>query len=414
MHPNPTSANREAATTTLSSLAWLRRDDAAILIVVLVLAGYPLLGTLIAMTLLPSLVASVPVRAMVIMLSLMLLLSMNRRRWRQPGNLLILTFWLVYVARLLWDMLFAQIPIANIYLFNFVFFCIVPATALMHAPAFDERRLVRLLLPACMLTCVFALIAGNTDLTGVRSYTDDNEGRLFLETVNPITFGQIGVTTVLMALCWSRSCRRWSDWLAVAAAVLLGVSTISIAASRGPLVSLSICLLVLALFYRPFRWMLMPIAVLVFFLVSSDFSDSSNLLLSRIDFTKQSDHSEERMLIQASAINQFHGSPLFGSAIVEPLSGNYPHNLFIEVAMATGVVGLALIAWIVVTLLRKCTHRIRVSLLPLALLMIQHLVDSQFSGNLSASAPLWILLTLVTSTPIRIDKSLSVRNKVSR
>ena len=82
--------------------------------------------------------------------------------------------------------------------------------------------------------------------------------------------------------------------------------------------------------------------------------------------------------------------------------------------MATGVVGLALIAWIVVTLLRKCTHRIRVSLLPLALLMIQHLVDSQFSGNLSASAPLWILLTLVTSTPIRIDKSLSVRNKVSR
>ena len=392
----------------------LQQSDAVIWIVVLVVAGYPLLGTLISFTTLPSLFASVPIRGAVILLSLLMMRKMNISRWLLQTNVLIFTFWIVYIARLLWDLFVAQIPVASLYLFNFLFFCFIPAMALMHAPVYDERRLFRLLMPICMLICVLALIAGNTNLSGARAYTEDNEGRLFLETVNPITFGGIGVTTVLMALCWIRSCHRWIHWFFVLLAMLLGVLTIQLAASRGPLVSLSVCLVALALFDRSFRWLMLPLLVLFPILLIGDHNESSNLLLSRIDMSRQSDHSEVRMVIQASAIGQFLDNPLFGSAIIEPLSDNYPHNLFIEVAMATGVFGLVLITLILVKLLRKCFTRIRARQLPLSLLMLQSVVDIQFSGNIASSASLWILFTLMASTPIGIDKPFSLVNKVAQ
>ena len=88
-------------------------------LVAVVLLGYPLGGTLVALTSLPSLVASVPVRLTALLLSLSLLLSFDRSRPLRvalrvrPLSLTraaLLAFWALYVGRLAWDWQVADVP----------------------------------------------------------------------------------------------------------------------------------------------------------------------------------------------------------------------------------------------------------------------------------------------------------------
>ena len=51
----------------------------------------------------------------------------------------------------------------------------------------------------------------------------------------------------------------------------------------------------------------------------------------------------DRLLLQGNAISQYLDRPILGSAFVELRLLTYPHNLFIETAMALGVVGLVVL-----------------------------------------------------------------------
>lgn len=364
--------------------------------IVIGLLGYPLLGTLIAFTSLPSLVASLPVRAALLVLSFALLNAfpgraiLNDRRYQ-----IILAFWLMYFVRLVWDLMVVGIPVAGDFMFTFVFFCVIPSLALMHAPEADEYLLTRRLLRLGFFACVLAIVAANTDLAGARSTTAEAEGRLFLDTVNPITFGHVGVTTVLAALSMARYCKHAVDWVGVAAAVALGFSTIQWAASRGPLVSLLICLVLLALTNRHYRWLLFALAGIALWMFVGIPEESESLLTSRIVASAQSDNAEIRIIMQASAIQQFLDSPLVGSAIIERLFEDYPHNIIIEAAMAIGVLGLGLILVIMYLTIRAALRRFRVGELMLPLLVIQYLAAAQFSGSIAASTSFWMLVSFV-------------------
>ena len=202
------------------SNSYIRASDTALWVVALSLLAYPLFGTLVAFTSLPSLAASAPIRAVILLLCIALIVKTNSVVWTSPKALLFFAFWTLYFARLLWDMFVVDIPVAGEFMLNFVAFSVPTALAMLHAPVIDERRLCKLLLLLGSITCLLAIIASSTDLAGERSFTGDAfDGRLFLETVNPITFGHVGVTTIITALCMARYCSQLSDWLGVAVAV---------------------------------------------------------------------------------------------------------------------------------------------------------------------------------------------------
>jgi O-antigen ligase len=382
------SAQRRANNRVLSA-------DLAAWIVALSLVGYPMLGTLVAFTALPSLAASIPVRASIIIFSLMLMLRSKVVVTKHLRFQVIILFWSLYFVRLVWDMFVARIPVAGDFMFNFIFFSIVPAVALMHAREINERRLTDLLFVYGSVTCVLATLAYFTDLAISRSFTEEAEGRLVLDTVNPITYGHVGVTTLLAALSKSRRCTSAMDWVSVAAASALGLLAIQLSGSRGPLMSLLICILALACFNKAYRWMLLPFFALILLFFAGAFDESGNLLASRLTSSVQSDNSEVRIIMQAGAIQQFLDSPVFGSAIVERQFQDYPHNLFVESAMAMGVIGLVLIIGISIFLLRGVAQKIKGWSLLLALIALQYFSAAQFSGSISASSPFWVLVALV-------------------
>ena len=380
--------------------------DEAIWIIALSLLAYPLLGTLIAFTSLPSLVASLPVRAIVLLLSISLIAKTKSAVWTTPNVSLFFAFWLLYFLRLLWDMFIAGIPAAGDYMFTFVAFCIPPALALMHRPAVNEEKLTKLLVSLGAVTCILAILAANTDLAGERSFVEETEGRLFLDTVNPITFGHVGVITLLAALSLTRYCSRAVEWIFATAAAALGIVTIQIASSRGPLFALSVCILAAALFNKRYRWLLLFLVAGSLIVVTGWSDESQNLLASRVALITQSEGPDVRTLMMAGAFQQFLDSPLVGSAVIELQFEDYPHNPFLEAAMATGIGGLLIFLVIFFNALNQIFKTLRSGSLLLPLLAIQALIAAQVSGSLPASTSLWIMLAMFAGTARRKKRPL--------
>jgi O-antigen ligase len=147
---------------------------------------------------------------------------------------------------------------------------------------------------------------------------------------------------------------------------------------------------------KRYRWLLLPLAALVFATFGGAAGDSDNLLTSRIVSSAQFDNSEIRVLMQAGAIEQFLDSPWLGSAIIERQFEDYPHNAFVESLMALGIVGGLMMLGMALILLRGAVAHFRHGALLVPLLAVQYFGAAQFSGSLAASDSLWLLLALVT------------------
>jgi O-antigen ligase len=366
------------------------------------LLAYPILGTLVAFTALPSLAGSMPVRAAVLALSLALIVRMPARVLAQPASVLILCFWFVYLLRLWWDITVAGIPQASGFMFNLVGFAIPPALAMLYGPNFDEKRLARQLLFLGCAGCALALLASLTGLAGARTYSaEDSEGRLFLETVNPITFGHAGVTTLIAAVVLAKYATRRTDWAWVVLAAALGLASVQVAGSRGPVVALAAAVLTLAIFSKRYRRLaaasLVVLAAAAVLTVLNAGDEIENVLLARAAASAAADEPEIRFLLVAGAVQQFLEQPWLGSASVEFQYMDYPHNPFVEAAMATGVLGLLLFVAINGLALRNTYRALRRGAVLLPLLLVQAFVAAQFSGSLAASATMWMLLALLAS-----------------
>ena len=366
-------------------------------VISLSLLAYPLLGTLIAFTSFSSLLASVPVRVVILVLCFVMIAKTNGVVWASGKAMLFFSLWFLYFVRLMWDMFVVGIPVAGEFAFKFVAFSIPMAMAMMHAPLIDERKLTRQLLALGVLTCMLAIVANYTDLAGSRSFTEAAEGRLFLETVNPITFGHIGVTTLLAALSMTRYCVRMVEWVGVAAAAALGFVVIFLAASRGPMLSLLVCIVVAILCVKRYRWLLLPMIAGSLLILSELSSYSQSQLASRVTASVQSDSPEIRVVMAAGALQQFLDSPLIGSAIVERQYKDFPHNPFIEAAMAIGIGGLMLLSLINFNALTCIIRALLQGDLLVPLLAVQALVAAQVSGSMSESATMWMFLALFAS-----------------
>jgi hypothetical protein len=391
---------------------WFGPAEMAAWVIALTLLVYPLFGTLVAFTSSPSLVASVPVRALVLLVALSLILRTRSAVWFSTGGSLLFAFWAIYLTRLLWDWWVVGIPIASYFTLHFVVFCIPTAMALMHAPAIDERKLSRILLVLGVVVCILAIIEKSINLAGARAGTEDAEGRLFLETVNPITFGHVGVTTILAALGMSRYCTRKIEWLGLSSVAGLGCAVVVIAGSRGPLLTLLVCITLAALLVKGYRWLLLPLIAGGLLMFGQTSGDTQTLLASRVTSSLQNESPEIRVLMAVGAVEQFLESPLVGSAIVERQFEDYPHNPFLEAAMAVGVTGLFLLVIIHFRALRRIVGSLRRGNLLVPLLAVQAVLAAQVSGSLAISASLWLFLALYAGAEVRSRRRLPRHHQI--
>ncbi len=354
-----------------------------------VVLGYPVAALLASAMNWDSEIASIPFRILILVLSVWLWLTTRNPR-RRRGGLLLALFGTAYLLRLLWDLSIAQVPGAAEAMVFFLATVAIPTAALWRgATSLSEAQVMRLLFMLGSAICIATLGMHALGVGQDRSFTEVT-GRLWFEALNPITLGHTAASTLIAALCLVRHGLRPGHAPLLITGGLAAGTTLLLAASRGPLLSLVVVGFVYAIVTR--RWLRVALIALAFtpFLFAAD-----SELLTRFSTIEQDESALERLVLQANAIDQFLSHPLFGSAFVELELLTYPHNLFVETGMALGITGLLLLILILAKVGQAIRRQIGSGRLVVVLLSVQYFISAQFSGAIYGHAPLAACLVLL-------------------
>jgi O-antigen ligase len=363
----------------------------------LTLVGYPLAGMLSAATGLSNQLVSFPFRIVIVLLSILLMVTALTSGRRVFLDGMMLGFWLLYLLRLAWDVLVTGIAGAEQATLFFLLTAVIPCSAILLArSAWNEQQAAKIVFGLGSVVCILGVMMQFLGIGASTSLTEQT-GRLSFESVNPITFGHAGATTIIAALAYSREKKTavMRVWLMFGTG--FGTLCLVLAASRGPLLALIVALFMFALIRRKWGWLL--IAALVALAVFPSLISGGNVIEIYTRFTNISEDESalERLLIQAGAIQQFLDSPWVGSAFAELTSGEYPHNLVLESAMALGVPGLALFLAICLKAFLQSVSAITRGNILTPLLFVQYFIGIQLSGSLWGAAPFWACIALIAA-----------------
>lgn len=173
-----------------------------------------------------------------------------------------------------------------------------------------------------------------------------------------------------------------------------------LAGSRGPLVALLVCLL----FFQVnnaglFKGLLMLSLLAVPLIVFSEqiiqlLSGFGGSFIQRIMSTINTGHTSGRDVIYADALNEFLNAPWIGNAFLVQtglFTGFYPHNMFVEAFMATGIVGgFFFVQWVYQSL--RIAYQLITVGHPAAwtgILLLQYLIYGMFSNAIFLNTAFW-------------------------
>jgi O-antigen ligase len=314
----------------------------------------------------------------------------SRVRFRIDASITV--FLALYLLRLVYDLGRPDLFTTGDDLAFYVSTVLIPvAGVIMLAGDWSWRACAWLMAALGAVVCLAALALQFSGAAAERSLTDLT-GRLRFDTINPITFGHAGVTVLLAAFClWARASTTQRVLLAlgcvVAAAVLV------MANSRSPYLSLAAALGVIMLARRRWAWLGLIAAAAVAVWVAFDIGGA--LAGSRLT-TIDDPSALERLVIQRDALAAFSEHPFLGAGYLDPATQMYPHNLFIESAMALGVGGFALYSWISLVAIRRSIRVIIAGDGFLAAIFWQFFVVGQLSSTFFGAGALFMAMILLS------------------
>jgi hypothetical protein len=369
--------------------------DGPTLLFSLGLFGFPIVATIIAVLGVDSRALSIPFRLLIAFLALLLILG--RGRWQAtPWHLLLLWIWLCYAARLFYDAFFAGIEGTAYSLLMFLSTCVIPAIALWKAPQIRFDSLARAGAVVATIGCLASLAGVSLGLFGQADITETT-GRLSTEVLNPITLGHLAVSGLLCMLVLFRTVNLPARLLILLTVPALAYCLLQ-TGSKGPALAFAVCSLLWAV-RRGYYGALVLIAAPV---LAMSFLIEGNALADRIAGGGEDLSTLERVLLLQNSLLQIQASPIVGSASVEFVSGFYPHNIFVEAALAMGVpMAIAFVALVArgATIAWRAIGGERAVL---GLLFIQSLISGLTSEALFGAATFWVTLVLLLKTRARV------------
>lgn len=332
----------------------------------------------------------------------------------------LILFFLVYSARVLYDVLVLGILLplqSQTYVFGYLFgLTVLPIIVCYLAIEKSDLRLIHkgtfLLLGIANVALLLHVFLGgdvtlNTAFSGRMQVDGELEGTALL---NPITIGLTGAMLAVFAAGRVAVLRKMSAGSQIAHLSLigLGMANMLLGASRGP--ALAFVLAFLALIFAASSWRdrvklqlrswLYFIAILVVVIAVVQVQDVDIQLVDRFRMMideRMTGGTEERDFIYALAWSDFLANPWFGSSYIVTRGSYMPHNVFLESLMATGLFGSALmfaavlyLSWGTWQLVRGVAGPEGVSI---GLVTICLLVLSLSSGSIPGNPEFWTYLT---------------------
>jgi hypothetical protein len=362
----------------------------------LVLVGYPLFALVGSFLDLDSSLASTPFRTVVTLLALALWVnSPSVLRWWKHYPWL-LAFWLLYLMRLLWDIVVGNVPGAPQALTFFLLTSMLPGIALgLSGAALNQHHAATLILRLGGCFCLLAVLMHVLQIGQARALPGIT-GRLFFEALNPISIGHASTTTLVAALYLISQNQTKPRLFLIALISTMAAYTLVLSGSRGPILALAVCALLFIVQTRKWVWL-----VLIVMLIAPQVIGVDSELGQRFRAITEDDSSLERLSIQGNALEQFLTNPFLGSAYVELQSLEYPHNIFIEAGMAMGIIGLGALLAILWRATKKAKKHLNRGQILVPLLFTQYLVAAQFSGALWGNSALWTGVALLVGLNTR-------------
>jgi O-antigen ligase len=193
-------------------------------------------------------------------------------------------------------------------------------------------------------------------------------------------------------------------------ATILALIPFLLGSSRGAIFSLAFPFLFF-IFFKKGKSFLRSLFIFLFFVlfsviayfVAENFGSSafSRVFTILSDIDSGSD-SAARLDIWYTSILQFLNNPIFGDYVLNRKWNFYPHNLFVEVLMSTGIMGF--IPFFILTILAFIKTIKIIRLKPedswVIIIFLQGFVMSLFSGSITDNIVFWAGMGLVFSIKI--------------
>lgn len=408
---------------------------------------YPLSVFLILTMGVPSTPVNVGFRAAsaavsLLAIALWILNPRHRLKLLKPAWFLFI-FWFFYTIRLLYDIEIAGVkfggkPKSLIYGFAFGNILLPLIATTLWIRQIKTDKIIKVIYWFLILANVLTLITlikqnGGFSISmfysRANAFSDANKGDESI--LNPITIGFFGGLLSTCAIYSVLIVKRSKIWIHLPIFVL-GLLLLVLGASRGPFVS-TFLTMIICLMYR-FRisysksitFMKLGLGVFLIVLtlnktVLQNFSLDDFQMYNRMSKfmeDQQKDRTEKRDLSFASAWQDFLDSPIIGKQFVGTFDNFYPHNIILELFMATGLIG----AFLFFGFLLPVLYKMLLSYINrdneyffFALLFCPILIGRMFSGALFMSIDLWLIMTLMISMRVKPKaRIIHVRESVTK
>jgi O-antigen ligase len=358
---------------------------------------------------------TVPIRVLIVLLLLLCLLLIGRKKEiNQPLFIAFIAFSLLYISRIVVEILNLSVyHISNsTFLLYFVSFGVLPFVFLfLKKESASDKAIYK---GAVLLSGVFLSVLtlffyrdliGTVGRISLALSKDENY-------ISPLALSYSGSLSmgVALSLLLSKTKKSLNGKI-----ILIGVALIScvpffLGASRGSVLALIVpfFLYIVRQQNKLYSFYLFIVLILVGFIVvilSEHFGSSVISRFTSIEADMSAGSSSaSRTVIWDIAINHFTHNPIFGYGLESPETGNYPHNIFVEVLLATGVVGFIPFIFLVYKSLQRSLFIFKYS--PqnswIVNIFLQCLIQNLFSGAIYTASWFWFSMAFMLSANLEL------------
>lgn len=211
-------------------------------------------------------------------------------------------------------------------------------------------------------------------------------GRLENEKLNPISYGHLGVSTAVVGL-WLLMIRKDISLLSLMG-VIVGILGVLASGSRGPFLSLFVCIVLICfkMKFRLIKFVVIFLLLLPFVIAIFDFKNI--YIFSRVESSMFED--DGRMGLLRDAYDIFLNNIFFGAGYIFE---SYPHNIIMEAFMSSGIIGGILMVFTLIlgVVASKKILNFNDKSSWMSLLFIQNFIFSMVSSSIFYSSTLWML-----------------------
>jgi hypothetical protein len=226
-------------------------------------------------------------------------------------------------------------------------------------------------------------------------------------TLNPITIGNIAVTSIIINIIVYKSQIFLIKKVQIAFFIFIGLIILIFSSSRGPILGLLVTLFIYfysfisknkSSSFKYLFYIFLFSSILYILIINADKFGFS--FASRMHIDTEEGLEENRFILWSLGLEKIFINPVFGSNTTT--TSGYLHNFYLEILMSTGIVGLFTFLIPFFKVLKNITSHIQSEnnmMKIIALLFIQNVIGSLFSGMVYDNDSFWTLFALMLSSP---------------